>query len=184
MCLWGLVALLAGCTHEPPAPVKVENTTTIVATVESIDLERRLVALRGDNGEVTTVEVTPDVRNLDQVQPGDKVVVQYYSALAAELKPKGESPTIGAVDTAGDVVTAEPGEKPSAAVGRTVKTTVVIDAVDKASNTVAFRGPNGMLRSVQVQDPEARKFVASLRKGDEVEMTYTEALAISVEPTS
>jgi hypothetical protein len=35
-----------------------------------------------------------------------------------------------------------------------------------------------------VQDPEMQDFVDKLKPGDEVAVTYTEALAISVEPAS
>jgi hypothetical protein len=47
---------------------------------------------------------------------------------------------------------------------------------------VSFTGPQGMLRTITVQNPDAQAFIKKLKKGDEVEITYTEALAISVEP--
>jgi hypothetical protein len=175
---------LAACASKPPPePVKVENTESISATVESIDLPKRLVSLRAPNGEKATVEVSPEVRNLEQVRAGDKVVVRYYEALAATFKKRGESTTIGRVDQKDAVARAEPGQKPGAAVGTAVSTTVVIEAVDRDRNTVSFTGPAGLLRTVNVVDPSAQKFISGLKKGDEVEITYTEALAISVEPT-
>jgi len=39
-----------------------------------------------------------------------------------------------------------------------------------------------MTRTVDVVDPKAQKFIAELKKGDEVELTYVEALAVTVEP--
>ena len=33
-----------------------------------------------------------------------------------------------------------------------------------------------MTRTVDVKDPKAQKFIGTLKKGDEVELTYTEAL--------
>jgi hypothetical protein len=187
-CLTGGVlasALLFGaCASEPPEPVTVENTQTISATVESVDLSKRLVSLRGENGRSATVEVAPEVRNLSQVQPGDKVVVRYYEALAAQLKKKGESETLNKVDVADAAAVAQPGEKPAGLVGSTVTTTVVIDSVDQSFNTVTFKGPNGTLRTVAVESDKGKEFINRLKKGDEVEVTYTEALAVSVEPTS
>jgi hypothetical protein len=187
-CLTGSVLtsalLIGGCASEPPEPVTAENTQTLSATVESIDLDKRLVALRAPDGRTATVEVAPEVRNLSQVQPGDKVVVRYYEALAAQLKKKGESETLDKVDVADAVAVAAPGEKPAGLVGSTVTTTVVIDSVDQSFNTVTFKGPNGTLRTVSIESPEGQKFIDRLRKGDEVEVTYTEALAISVEPSS
>ena len=81
------------------------------------------------------------------MKPGDTVVVRYYEALAAQLKKKGESTTLGTVDLAAGTARAEPGDKPGAAVGSTVTTTVVIDSVDQSFKTVTFKGPNGMLRT-------------------------------------
>jgi hypothetical protein len=180
----GAALLLAACASKPPEPVSVENTQSISAKVESIDHAKRLVSLRAENGRTATVEVSPEVRNLDQVQAGDNVVVRYYQALAAQLKKKGESTTLNKIDLTDATARAEPGEKPGAAVGSTVTTTVVIDSVDQSFQTVTFKGPNGMLRTVGVETPKGKEFIQRLKKGDEVELTYTEALAVSVEPSS
>jgi hypothetical protein len=173
---------LAAHASAGPEPVKVENKQTLTATVTAIDMEKRLVTLKADNGNQTTVEVSPEVTNLPQVKTGDKVLVQYYQGLAAAFKKPGESTTVGKVDQTDAVARAAPGEKPGAAVGTTVTTTVVIEAVDKAKNTVTFTGPQGVQRTVDVKDPSAQKFVSQLKKGDHVELTYTEALAVAVTP--
>ena len=39
-----------------------------------------------------------------------------------------------------------------------------------------------MSRTVDVKDPKAQKFISDLQKGDEVELTYVEALAVTLEP--
>jgi hypothetical protein len=75
------------------------------------------------------------------------------------------------------------GERPAAATGKQVTATIVIDSVDAAENTVTFTGPRG-LRTVLVESPQGQEFIKQLKKGDEVELTYTEALAISVEPAN
>ncbi len=67
-------------------------------------------------------------------------------------------------------------------VGQQVRATVKIsNSVDAANRLVSFTGPKGVKRTVAVKDPKAREFVKQLKPGDEVELTYTEALAISVE---
>ena len=127
-------ALFAGRRAAQPAePVKVERTETVSATVESIDLDKRLVELRaGDRS--TTVQVSPDVRNLAQVKVGDEVVVEYYQGLAAELRKKGESQTVGTVDATTGTARMPEGGQPGAAVGNMVTTTVVIEGVDRSTN--------------------------------------------------
>jgi hypothetical protein len=42
---------------------------------------------------------------------------------------------------------------------------------------VTFRRPDGFVRTLAVEDPNARRFIHDLRQGDKVEVTYIEALA-------
>ena len=95
--LGALAVLACGTAAAQPAPVSVEKTQTISATVASIDAAKRLVELRKD-GESKTIEVPPEVRNFERIKVGDEVVVTYYQGLAAEFKKKGESKTIGVID--------------------------------------------------------------------------------------
>jgi hypothetical protein len=169
------------CYANPPDPVAVEHTEKVTATVEAIDQAKRLVTLRGESGKTETIEVSPEVRNLAQVKAGDKVVVQYYQGLAAQMTKKGEGTPVGQVDQAAVAGRAPVGEQPGAAVGSVITTTVIIESVNKAANTVTFRGPRGT-KTIAVKNPDAQKFIAGLKKDDEVDLTYSEALAISVEP--
>lgn len=165
-----------------PEPVTVSKTLTVSATVESIDSGKRLLGLRkGD--EHTTVQVAPEVQNFDHIKIGDEVVATYYQGLAAEFKKKGESKTVGVIDatTSTAHLPKETGS-PGTAVANKVTTTVVIEAVDRAANSVTFLGPSGMLRTIDVVDPKAQQFIGSLKKGDEVQLTYVEALAVTLEP--
>ena len=54
--------------------------------------------------------------------------------------------------------------------------------VDPYANTIEVTGPRGYNRRLKVKDPQAIAFIRGLKKGDEVEVTFSEALAISVEP--
>lgn len=174
------VLILAGCAAPPPKPAMRENLVQKTATVESIDQGSRLVTLRGEDGDAVTVQVSEDVKNLPQVKAGDKVVVSYYQALAAEVKKPGEG--VEGVEADASAVTAPPGSMPAAGAGVLMRTTVVIDSVDKTMNTVTFKRADGMLRTVAVESPEGREFIKGLKKGDQVEVAYTEAMAIEVKP--
>jgi preprotein translocase subunit YajC len=180
--LGAIAALSFGTVAAQPAPVAVEKAQTISATVESIDQKQRLVELRkGD--EVRTIQVPAEVRNFDKIKVGDEVAVTYYEGLAAEFKKKGTGTPIGTIDaTSGTARMPEGSGRPGAAVGNKVKTTVVIESVDNSTHSVTFTGPAGMTRTVDVVDPKAQKFISELKKGDEVELTYVEALAVTVEP--
>lgn len=162
-------------------PLKVEETQTLTATVASIDKDKRLLELRkGDKR--TTIQVPQEVRNLSQVKVGDELSVTYKEGFAAQFKKPGESTTVGVVDVNSDRTRSPDGARPSGGIANTVTTTVVIEAVDRPTNSVTFKGPSGMTRTVDVKDPRAQEFIGTLQKGDHVELTYTEALAIAVEP--
>lgn len=182
--LGALAVLACGAAAAQPAPVSVEKTQTISATVASIDKAKRLVELRAED-ESATIQVPPEVRNFEQIKVGDEVVATYYQGLAAEFKKKGESKTVGVVDaTTGTARMPEGASRPGAAVANKVTTTVVIESVDRTTHSVTFVGPAGMSRTVDVVDPKARQFIDTLKKGDEVELTYVEALAVTLEPKS
>ena len=184
ICLAALAAslLVAACASEPPKPAVRENLVQKTATVESIDQASRVVTLRGEEGNVFTVQVGEEVKNLPQVRAGDKVTVSYYEALAAEVKKPGEGVAGVQADTA--AVTAPPGSMPAAGAGMLLRTTVVIESVDKKRNTVTFTRSDGASRTVAVESPEGREFIKGLKKGDNVEVAYTEAVAIEVKPVN
>ena len=62
---------------------------------------------------------------------------------------------------------------------------VRIVSFDAESNLVVFSAPDGFVHSVVVEKPEIQEFaLGRLTPGDEVEVTFTEAVAIAViEPT-
>jgi hypothetical protein len=175
------IALLVSCATEPADPITVENSETISATIIAIDTKKRLLSLKNTDGGNTTIEVPKEVRNLEQVKVGDQVVVRYYKSIGAAVRPKGASTDLGGINEEAVLGRAEPGAKPGAGIGSVTTTSVAIQSVDKTNNIVTFAGPDGFVRTVQVKDPEAKKFIATLKKGDVVDLTFAEALAISVE---
>jgi hypothetical protein len=176
-----VVVLTTMTAHSEPKPLNIENLETMSATVTAIDVPKRMVSLRGTEGRTATFEVSPDVRNLPQVKIGDNLVVRYYQSMAAEIRAKDTSPTLNTVDKTASAAAAAPGAKPGAVVGATVTTTVTVESVDKQNNTIMFSGADNLVRRVPVKRPEAQKFISTLKQGDQVEITYTEALAVSIE---
>ena len=175
------LALLAGCASPtPPAPLTLESTKRVEATVTAVQPAKRLVSLRGADGRDVTVEAGPSVRNFEQIEVGDRVVVSYVEAIGFALAPPSDTGNV--TDATLVAGRAAPGERPAAAIAGVVRTTVVIDSIDPKTNTVTFHGQDGMPRAIPVLTAEGRAFASKLRKGDRVEVTYEEAVAISVEP--
>jgi hypothetical protein len=151
------------------------NLTTVTAKVEAVDLEKRLVTVRGPKGNVVEIEAGPEVRNLPQVKVGDMVVVKYQESIAFDLKKEAGAPEAAA---AGLVARADEGAKPAAGGARVIVADVVIQAIDPKTMMVTVKGPKGNIYDVKARDP---KRLETIKVGDQVRVTYTEALAVSVE---
>jgi hypothetical protein len=166
----------AAVTSSSPGKGTAERVAKLTAEVQAVDAANRTVTLKGPRGKIVTLPVGPEVKNFDQIKAGDLVVVRYYQALTLELKKGG---TAMRERTERDVADrAKPGERPAAADARQVHVIADVIAVDPKTQTVTLRGPNRVV-DLKVRDPKQFKLV---KVGDQVEATYTEAAAISVEP--
>ena len=178
------LALCSACAQtppEPPAPVFKDSLETASAKVETVDPVTRLIALRPPQGERLWITAGPEVRNFAQIKVGDTVTVHYYKAIAAQVKPKGSTSLApqGAVAT----YAAKPGARPAGAVGQTILETVKIQSVDTSANSVTFQRQDGSVHTASVKSPEGQTFIKGLRSGDEVDVAYTDAVAVSVQPS-
>jgi hypothetical protein len=187
----GLAAMVAGCAAQkatPPPPaaasavaekpgqVVEESIETVAARVVKVDQKSRVVTLRNSLGEEFDVHVSDEVRNLPQVKKGDDVVISYYESVAITLKKPGEAtPGVSVVDTAGR---AKPGERPGAAAGSQTTVTATVVGLNKKKGTVTLKGPKGKVVTVTAREPRR---LDPVKVGDLIEVTYTEAIAISVE---
>lgn len=175
-----LIALLGACQSTPPQPLSLKDTQSVTATVEKIDVDKRLLTLKGPDGSSFTVKVDPVVQNLPQVHVGDKVVAQYTVGVVAQIVPKGQPIAPPSASLSADV--AKPGAKPSASVGTTMSMTVTINSVDTKNNVVTFYGTDGLVRVLNVVTPEGQAFIKQLKAGDNVDVTFTEGFAVNVQP--
>ena len=158
-----------------PGVAGAAKTVEITATITAIDPKKREVTLKGPQGNEVVVEAGSRVRNFSQMKVGDQVDVEYVEALTLELKKGGGQPVARTTDAAGG--RAKEGKMPAGAAGH--KVTVVADVVnvDPQTQTVTLRGPERTV-DLKVRDP---KQFALIAKGDQVEATYAQALAVKVE---
>jgi len=159
-----------------PGKAAAVETMKMTATITAIDKATRDVTLKGPQGNEVVVTAGPEVKNFDQLKVGDQVNLNYIEALTLELK-KGGGMVVQRTEKAG-AGAAKPGEKPGAAAGRQVTVVADVVAVDSAKQVVTLKGPQRTV-DLKIRDPEQFKRVA---KGDQVEATYTQAVAIAVEP--
>lgn len=148
---------------------------SISAVVEAVDLKARKVTLRDGSGKLVTIEVSEEARNLDQVEVGDILEVEYY-----------ESVVIFSRDAEGDLTpetkvaaTRTPkGDKPGMAVSETVTIKVVVEAINYDTRVITLKGPEGNTMTKHVDDSVKR--LNEVKKGDEIVIQLTTAFAITV----
>ena len=170
-------ALVAGLTVAATSASAQSKTITgdvkvAKGTVEAVESASREVTIKKDDGTYTTMEIPEAARRFDSIKIGDRVSVRYYENMVLRMKPAGEKDT----DTGSAAVTASPGSGPSGTVARQRTITATITAVDLATPSITFTGPNNWKYSSKVQD---KKALAMAKVGDKVEITWTTATLVS-----
>ena len=148
------------------------------ATVDAVDAKTRAITLKLANGEKRTIVAGDQVKNFDQIHVGDTVTVGYVEALTLELKKGGKEVVHRTEKTA--MERSKPGEKPGGAMGREITAVADVVNVDEQKKLVSVKNKEGKIIDLNIRDPEQLKLI---KKGDQIQATYTEALAISVDPT-
>ena len=149
------------------------------ATVTAIKKETREVTLKMPKGDTQTIQAGDEVRNFDQIKVGDTLKVKYAEALTLELK-KGGKAVLGST-TGGSLDRAKAGQKPGGVARREVKVVADVVAVDEATMKVSVKNAQGETYILPLRDPAQVKLV---KVGDQVEATYSEGLAVSMEPAA
>jgi hypothetical protein len=151
------------------------GAVSVRGTVSAIDKEQGTVTLKGPKGRTLTIEVR-DRSKLDAVAVGDPVVAVYMEAVALQVK-KAAAGAPG-VTTRETRVGSKPGETPAGMIGREVSITGTITAINRTTHAVTVKGPDGGTQTIVAKDP---KNLEGVKVGDLVELTYTQALAVSLD---
>ncbi len=160
-----------------PGKAAIVAAAEISAQVMAIDKATRTLTLKGPKGDSVDIVAGDEVKNFDQIKLGDFVVARYAQALSLELKKTRVA--AGEPTVREEVGKAKPGERPAVGGARQVTALADVTAVDPQKSTITLKGPRGNVVTLNVRNPDQFKVV---KKGDQVEVTYTEALALSVEP--
>ncbi len=146
---------------------------TISATVEAIEQSTRTVTLRDAGGELRTIRVPEEVKRFPAIKVGDTVSATYYDTITLRVKQPNEPD----VDTLAEGVTPGGGRKPVATAAAQQTISATIDACDMQVPSISFKGPRNWSYSTKVQD---KKALSQVKVGDRVDITWTEALQVSV----
>jgi Cu/Ag efflux protein CusF len=176
--------LLTPCvalTLMTPAPAAAQTKTiqgemtTVTGTVEAIDAARRVLTIKDNKGEYDDIDVPDDVKGFSTVKVGDKLTLRYYDNVVLRLKLPGEAD----VNTGTAAVTPATGTSGAgtAATQRTI--TATITAIDPSVPSITVKGPNNWVYSSRVQD---KKALSKVKVGDKLDITWTNALLVSLQP--
>ena len=152
------------------------KTTHASVTVTAVDKSARMLTVKDESGDMHDIQVPADVKSFDKVKKGDKIDIDYTESIALSLLPPGTKPTA----TEKEAMTRT--GKGAGAAGKTVSISAEVLEVDAASNKVVLKGPKGNARVVHVQNPEVQAKLPQIKPGQVVQVTYTEAIALALQP--
>jgi hypothetical protein len=182
----GVLSLAGVALAAPAAEVTESNsasgqTRTMLihktATVTAIDHSARMLSIKTDDGEETSIDVPKEVKQFDSLAIGDKIDVDFYRSMAVSMAPSGSKPSMS--ERKGRMVDVGGGVR-----GREVSLSAEVVSVDPEANTVTFKGPKGNLNTVHVENAALQAKLPSLKPGQVVKVDWVEAVAASIQPAA
>ena len=135
----------------------------------------RTLTIKNDDGTYETLQVPQEVKRFSELKVGDRITVRFYDNVVVRLKKPGEA----AIDVEHEALTRGSGKSPSGTAASQRTITVSVVAIDPKYPSITVKGPNGWTYSRKVAD---RKALAQVKVGDTLDITWTEAVLISVDP--
>ena len=176
-CVAILMSAPPTAAAQQPTREATLNEVTVRGTVSAIDHTARTITIQGDGGSVITLDVPTTVSRFDQVKVGDIVTMTYYDRVSVRPKPAGEAAVNRVIEP---TTTPTPGALPGATRARQHVATMTLTALDPATRSVTFSGPKGNAYTRHLMDTVDPAVLASLKVGDRVDVTWTEALSLQV----
>lgn len=177
LCVAAILSMSAfGAQAAEPAKAAAIAVAESEAIVELVSIDRKAytAVVRQPTGGTLTLNLPREAQNLDRVKPGDLFRMRYIEAVALALHKGGAA---SAAET--QIVSLAPkGGTPGGTVVNTKQIAGVVTAIDRASRTIAVRGPKQGVLSLKVAD-DVKSF-GEIALGDTISLTYTEAVAIQM----
>jgi hypothetical protein len=182
MIIAGAAALLSttAAAQQPPRMEGMSRTITTTAKVDKVNLKTRELTMTGPDGKRITVTVPDSVKRFDRMKPGDTVTTEYQESVVIEIHKPGQAPPPGE----STAVTRAPGVLPGGTAERRTTAVVEVVSTDPATNHLTVKLPSGDSATLEVTDPANQAALRSIKRGDQLQVTYTEAMAVSVTPTA
>jgi hypothetical protein len=175
----GWASEIKGSSTKQPAEAGrvIRQLVSVIATIEAINIDTRVVTLRAGK-QVVTIVADEQIKRLNEFEVGDKVKAKYYVSLAGELREPTADEKETPLTIIGGTAKATSDAPPAGGKLRQIKAVMNIVNIDYKAERVTLQGPLGGHLIVQVIDPNRLEKVSL---GDTVIITYTEALGLSLE---
>jgi hypothetical protein len=177
--LWMLLSLILSATlASAQTSTPNRDQVTMRGTVQAVDATARTVTIKGETGNVVTLDVPQSVVRLNEVKVGDVVTAVYYDQVTVTRHAAG-TPDADRLEP--PVPSSTPGALPGGTVAQRRVTTVTITGWDPATRVVTFTGPGGAAYSRRLVEDTDAALMTGLKVGDRVDVTRTEAVRVAVE---
>src|SRR5262249_53933526 len=117
-------------------------------------------------------------KRFNEFKVGDDVTAEYFVAVAGELREPTAEEKASPLTVQEGAARASQETAPAAGGVRQIKAVTTVEGIDLPTQMVTLKGPRGKYVTVRAQNPENLK---KLQIGDTIVVTYTEALAVSLE---
>ena len=173
----GLVYAVSAVAQAPAKMVPLAAEVVVLsATVDSVDVKKRIVVLKDANGNLATMNVSKQINDLEKVKKGDVFLVEHAQAVAVGLTAAVKDAKPGVSGVRSVTVAGKGSAKPFEETTDTVYATVKISTIDAKTRMVTFTMPNGEKQKVKV-DPSVLG-LEKFKAGDDVMIEFVDDTAI------
>jgi len=160
------------------AGIGSETIVTIHGKIVSVDRAKMMVTIQGPDGKTFPIHVY-NPYNLAAAKPGEPFVARFYEVVTVRKKLPNEN--IPSVSLQQGLISASPGQTPGAVVGTQTQVVATVSSIDTVKNTVELTGPDGVVETVNVENPEN---LTQVKVGEQIVITLTNVVAIALEKES
>lgn len=167
-------------TAQPDAQAAViSNLVEINTKVVDVNYDTRLLTLEGATpADTITIKVSDQVKNLKEIKKSDTVSIKYNESIAVMLKKKTKKEATSKTVSDSTTITNSGDKKPDYSQNQTIDIVATITKIDDKKPSVTLKGPEGKTLTLALANP---KNLEGIKVGDQVDLTYTESMAVSVE---
>lgn len=167
---------LAACVDTDSA--EVSGGGRVSATVAAVHPSDRSIDLVTESGERFRVTATDEMRNFDQIEPGDVATLEIFGSVMVRVAGADAPST---PQTFAVIGRSPEGALPAGVAGVVTTATLGFVSYDPETFEAVLTLPDGEIIVVPVE-PEMRGFAAARRAGERIEVTFSDGVALFVDP--